>query len=423
MDPVDDIDEDDREFPPQYARKLVHTILGDEDEASKAALLASTYARKQLIRRNWPGGSSDWYARADGTWPTDEDLIEPRFAACLQIGYFNELMPISAAAAIDRVIAAARCLEGRVVEDQRIELINYLRHAKKRDQSDAFAVCYRLSQRTAAMLEVNQIYYNWFVLGRELGLCMIRRIIGALSSETRGLVSLSEGELSWDQWLTGKVNWDELNPSRGCWHWDGFPANLQWIEIQSLVDVLADGWQLFPLPSTKRIEIFSSYHPPADLLDLFEGEEVANLATYLTAKRPMTEGIPTAKGEATPPVPSGGNAPTSSMEVLQIVTDMINRPKPDFSDIGGLVESWLHNWSDDQVRGLLELERLSVPAKRLRKLWKEWDSPDKSPPAMRKKCGGNNQRIRFILRLLERLGEYDGFGINKAARKPRIALE
>jgi len=417
VDPVHECDADDREFPPQYARKLVYTIQGDEDEADKAELLSSTYARRPLIRRDWADGSSDWYARADDSRPTQDDLIEPRFAACLQVGYFNELMPISAPASFDRVLEAALCLEGRVVEDQRIELINYLRHAKRCDQSDAFAVCYRLSQRSAAMLKDNQTYYNWFVLGRELGLCMVRRIIGTLSSKTEGLNYLSLAEVDWDQWLTGKVKWDELNTTRGCWHWDGFPSNLHWIEIQPLFDVLADGWQLFPLPSTQRIEILLSYHLPADPLNVFEAEEISLLARYLDSRKPAQDAKDATITDRTKePVLNGGEDSNSSQSVLRTVTEMIKGTNPNFTEIRGLMMPELYAWSDAQVCGLLELKRLSETAEMLRSVLKQWDAPDKSTIDVQRKCGGNNQRIRFILRILERLGEYDGFGKDKAAR-------
>ena len=52
----------------------------------------------------------------------------------------------------------------------------------------------------------------------------------------------------------------ELGPGEAWekrrWYWDGFPAQFNWIEIQPLVDVLADGWKAFPLPSVQRIELF-----------------------------------------------------------------------------------------------------------------------------------------------------------------------
>ena len=252
---VDPVEEYDREFPAQYARKLVYTIQRDEHEADKADLLASPDAREQLIRRDWADGGSDWYARTDNSWPTKDDLIEPRSAACLQLGYFNELIPLFAPAAIDRVLPAVSCLEGRVIEDRRIELVSYLQNVKRCDQSDAFAICYRVAWRGASMLKDNQSSHDWFVLGRELGV--------HVSPTNWNVEQCNEWFEKPDPWRGGMGHMahgqGELGPEsleKRRWYGTGSPHNSMDRNPTAGLTSLADGWKTFPLPSVQRIELF-----------------------------------------------------------------------------------------------------------------------------------------------------------------------
>ncbi len=121
----------------------------------------------------------------------------------------------------------------------------------------------------------------------------------------------------------------------------------------------------------------------------------------------------------------------SSFEnVLRAVTEMVEQPTPNFTEIRKLVEPRLCEWSADEVRRLLEVKRMSDTTDTLRWALKQPDAIDKSAGGLKefirynnslrnsqkRKGGGNNQRVRLVLRILKRLGEYDGFGTDKAAR-------
>jgi hypothetical protein len=391
------------ETPDKYARKLVYTSRIDGGDAQWLEIRALGYPPRKLIFRIWSDGTVDWFVLANGSWPNDEDLIEPYNAACLQIGFYNELLVISASAAIKRLRSAIASLTGRVPEDKRIELANYLRNLNNRKHSDAFVTCRWVSLRVSSLLKDNQPYHDWFVLGQEIGLSMVRRIVGDFGGGY--LVASIESK-------------QQLPSDRRSWFWDGFPTWLTETNIQPIVDILPDGWSFFPLPSTKRIEIFLSYYLPNDPLDLFECEAINRPDAYKNAIGPMSRASVTPSlGTAQLPLPECG------LDALEAVLQMINGPNPDFTRIGDITRSNLGKWSDDQVRQLLETERLNLTVKSIRQELETVNVRYMPPSEVRARIGGNLQRVRLLLRMLERLGEYRGFGEDKAGRQHRPALD
>ena len=144
---------------------------------------------------------------------------------------------------------------------------------------------------------------------------------------------------------------------------------------------------------------------PEDPLDLFEGEEIARLSTYLKAESPRTDGTSTVKDEATLPVAAElevGPAPAPVTEryesgslakesddqqtecgdldsfekVLQVATEMVAEPEVSFSKIRRLIEPRLNDWSDKEVRRLLELKPLASTAETLRWALEQPESRD-----------------------------------------------
>ncbi len=362
---------------------------------------------KPMLRQNWADRSADWYVRRDGSKPDETDLIDPLAAACLQIGYYSEMVVFLPSFAIDSLLAAVSCLEGRVVEEQRIELANYLQGAQHRDQIDAPVVCHRVSRYSTQMLKENESLYEWYVLGQELGRSTIRRRASETELGTLGLV--------------------------------------QSYEVQSAVNVLAEGWRLFPLPSVWRIENYLTMWFPGDPAEMHSGEQISTLAEYwnevwsLAAKN----GSPTVYTPASVDYSPGSASPddkdqqrhdedpNSFENVLRIVTEIVKATYPSFTKIGELVIPRLYVWSDDEVRRLLEVPRISVTATTMRWALVAPEAEDKTPAGLqkfisyhnrlkgtqKKEGGGNNQRVRLVLRMLERLGEYDNFGEDKAAPK------
>ncbi len=297
-----------------------------------------------MLRQNWADGSADWYVRRDGSAIIEDDLIDPRAAACLQIGYYSEMVVTAPSIAIKSLLAAVSCLEGRVLEEPRIELANHLQGARHRDQMNAPVICHRVSRYASQMLKEDEPMFRWFVLGQELGRCVIRRRV-------------------WKR---------QLKQGRGL--------PVQSGELQDGINVLADGWRLLPLPSVARIESYLNLWFSSDPAEIHDGEQISTLVEYWNEIWPLAakDGSPTvylsASGDyspgSSPPVDKvshGHDDDMSSFEnVLRAVTEMVEPSTPNFTNIGQLVDPRLYSWSDDQVRRLLEVKRLSDTAETLR---------------------------------------------------------